>query len=50
MEGLLLDSDNPEELAIKIIEAKMFKFHKKTSELYDFDNVFNSYLRIWRKK
>lgn len=46
--GVLIDSENPKELAEKIIEVTSMKFDGDFNDVYDFNNVFDEYFRIWR--
>jgi len=47
--GVLIDSEVPKELAQKIVETTSMKFDGDINGLYDYNNVFDNYLRIWRR-
>jgi len=47
--GILIDSNNPQELANQIMINNPLMISNDIDELYDFNNVFDNYLRIWRQ-
>lgn len=46
--GLLIDSNDPKELADKIVDATFMSFSGNSNDCYDFSTIFDQYLRIWK--
>jgi glycosyltransferase involved in cell wall biosynthesis len=46
--GVIIDSDDPKILAKEIMKTSSQHFSEDIKDKYDFNKVFDNYLRIWR--